>query len=122
MDTSHLPRMLGVPNATTIVLTLSAFLLGITTASPLRKLWQTSTPRVPRKPKNLQTDCPFEYILKIYGRHHFAPLLRQVAPGLQAKDPKKWRVILDIMDGVHFCLILIDDVVFLSFRSLAYAE
>ncbi|KAL8722763.1 MAG: hypothetical protein Q9225_000824 [Loekoesia sp. 1 TL-2023] len=110
MESSHLPRMLGLPNATAVALTFSAFLLGIVAASPIRKVWQTGTQKAPRKPKELQTDCPFEYILNIYGKHHFAPLVHKLAPDLQAKNPRKWRMILDIMDGVHFCLILIDDI------------
>lgn len=54
--------------------------------------------------------CPYEYLLQIYGKHHFEPFVRWFAPELQQEDPEKHLLILDIMDAVHFCLILVDDI------------
>jgi hypothetical protein len=54
--------------------------------------------------------CPYEYLLGIYGRHHFAPFVKSFNPTLQKEDPEKYSLILDIMDAVHFCLILVDDI------------
>ena len=88
-----------------------ASLFVVISALHVRRLWQRNIRRASRKPKELRTDCPFEYILNIYGRNHFAALVRKLAPDLEVNDPRKWQMILEIMDGVHFCLILIDDVV-----------
>lgn len=54
--------------------------------------------------------CPYEYLLQIYGEHHFQPFVTFFAPELQREDPEKYLLILDIMDAVHFCLILVDDI------------
>lgn len=54
--------------------------------------------------------CPYEYLLQIYGKHHFQPFVGFFAPELQREDPEKYLLILDIMDAVHFCLILVDDI------------
>ncbi|KHN94002.1 prenyl transferase [Metarhizium album ARSEF 1941] len=55
-------------------------------------------------------SCPYEYLLGIYGRHHFAPFIKAFRPALKEEDPEKYALILDIMDAVHFCLILVDDI------------
>ncbi|KAH8897625.1 prenyl transferase [Thozetella sp. PMI_491] len=55
-------------------------------------------------------DCPYEYLLNIYGRHHFAPFVKAFDGELKNRDPEKYTLILDIMDAVHFCLILVDDI------------
>lgn len=60
--------------------------------------------------------CPYEYILQIYGRHHFAPFVKMFKPSLKTEDPDKYALILDIMDAVHFCLILVDDICDDSFK------
>ncbi|KAG6193767.1 hypothetical protein E4U10_003522 [Claviceps purpurea] len=55
-------------------------------------------------------DCPYKYIRKLYGRHHFARFVAAFRPTLEDEDPEKYTLILDIMDAVHLCLILVDDV------------
>ncbi|KOS19955.1 Geranylgeranyl pyrophosphate synthase [Escovopsis weberi] len=55
-------------------------------------------------------ECPFEYVLNIYGKHHFAPFVKAFQPSLASEDPAKYTLILDIMDAVHFALILVDDI------------
>lgn len=55
-------------------------------------------------------DCPYEYLVRVYGRHHFAPFVNAFNPTLRDEDPEKYTLTLDIMDAVHFCLILVDDI------------
>ncbi|KAH0592031.1 hypothetical protein MHUMG1_10242 [Metarhizium humberi] len=55
-------------------------------------------------------SCPYEYLLGIYGHHHFAPFVKAFSPTLKTDDPDKYALVLDIMDAVHFCLILVDDI------------
>lgn len=55
-------------------------------------------------------ECPYEYLVKIYGRHHFEPLVKEFQPLLKQQDPGKYDLILEIMDAVHFALILVDDI------------
>ncbi|KAL8788614.1 MAG: hypothetical protein Q9195_007209 [Heterodermia aff. obscurata] len=55
-------------------------------------------------------DCPFEYLLNIYGKHHFAGFVRKLDPSLEATNPDKYNMVNEIMDGVHVCLILVDDI------------
>ncbi|KAI1121480.1 prenyl transferase [Nemania abortiva] len=55
-------------------------------------------------------DCPYEYLLNIYGRHHFAPFVKAFNEKMKVTDPEKYNLILDIMDAVHLCLILVDDI------------
>lgn len=59
---------------------------------------------------NDEAGCPYEYLVKIYGRHHFEPLVKEFRPTLRQEDPAKHDLILDIMDAVHFALILVDDI------------
>ncbi|RYP42593.1 hypothetical protein DL767_000117 [Monosporascus sp. MG133] len=46
----------------------------------------------------------------MYGRHHFEPFVKEFRPALRREDPVKYNLILDIMDAVHFSLILVDDI------------
>lgn len=55
-------------------------------------------------------NCPYDYLLNIYGQHHFEPFVQWFKPSLEQDDPQKYSLILDIMDAVHFCLILVDDI------------
>lgn len=55
-------------------------------------------------------NCPFEYLLSIYGKHHFAPFVKAMKPTLSQEEPSRYELILDIMDAVHFALILVDDI------------
>ncbi|POR31657.1 Prenyl transferase [Tolypocladium paradoxum] len=59
---------------------------------------------------NHDAGCPYEYLVNIYGRHHFEPLVNDFRPTLRQEDPAKYTLILDIMDAVHFALILVDDI------------
>ncbi|OJJ68391.1 hypothetical protein ASPBRDRAFT_133371 [Aspergillus brasiliensis CBS 101740] len=55
-------------------------------------------------------ECPYSYIRQIYGKHHWAPFVDKLAPNLKLDDPPKYQMILEIMDGIHLCLILVDDI------------
>ena len=55
-------------------------------------------------------DCPYEYILQVYGKHHFTTLVNVLNSQLKTQDPIQYQLILDIMDAVHFGAILVDDV------------
>lgn len=55
-------------------------------------------------------ECPYDYLLGQYGKHHFQPFVDKLRPSLGTEDPIKHALILDIMDAVHFCAILVDDI------------
>ncbi|KAF1996432.1 terpenoid synthase [Amniculicola lignicola CBS 123094] len=61
-------------------------------------------------PEKQAVDCPYEYILNIYGHHHFKKIIAFLDPNLEKNDPQKHTLILDILDAVHFGAILVDDV------------
>jgi geranylgeranyldiphosphate transferase len=56
------------------------------------------------------TSCPYEYIINIYGKNHFAKIVRLLDPTLEHQDPVSFALILEIMDAIHFGAILVDDV------------
>jgi geranylgeranyldiphosphate transferase len=55
-------------------------------------------------------ECPYDYILNIYGHHHFQRIVNYFKPKLQKKDPQLNNLILEVLDAVHFGAILVDDV------------
>lgn len=55
-------------------------------------------------------ECPYSYIRQIYGTHHWAPFVDKLSPSLKTERPAKYHMILEIMDGIHLCLMLVDDV------------
>lgn len=100
-------RTSGAWGLSTVVPFVFAFLVvSALLATALPKTRKSLRQRV----TSVSEDCPYEYILNVYGRNHFAGFVRKLSPLLEAEDPKKWRMVLEIMDGVHFCLILVDDV------------
>ncbi len=54
--------------------------------------------------------CPYEYILGVYGPSHFTTMVGILDPQLRSHDPEAYKLILEIMDAVHFGAILVDDV------------
>lgn len=56
------------------------------------------------------SNCPYEYILEVYGRNHFDNIVNNLDPELQTRDPVLFALTLEIMDAVHFGAILVDDV------------
>jgi geranylgeranyldiphosphate transferase len=55
-------------------------------------------------------ECSYGYLRQIYGKHHWAPFVNKLSPTLREKDEFKYNMVLEIMDVVHLCLILVDDV------------
>lgn len=55
-------------------------------------------------------DCPYGYILGVYGRNHFENIVNNLDPDLKTRDPVLFGLTLEIMDAVHFGAILVDDV------------
>ncbi|KAG6023931.1 hypothetical protein E4U41_001904 [Claviceps citrina] len=55
-------------------------------------------------------DCPYKYLVGLYGHHHFARFVAAFRPTLREDDAEKYTLVLDIMDAVHLCLILVDDI------------
>ena len=55
-------------------------------------------------------ECPYEYLLRIYGSNHFTNIVNILDPQLKLQDPNLFQLILEIMDAIHFGAILVDDV------------
>jgi geranylgeranyldiphosphate transferase len=64
-------------------------------------------------------ECPYSYIRQIYGHHHWTPFIERMSPNLHKDNPKKYEIVNEIMDAVHLCLILVDDVRLLLERLMA---
>nr|J7FJH2.1 RecName: Full=Prenyltransferase idtC; AltName: Full=Indole-diterpene biosynthesis cluster protein C; Flags: Precursor [Claviceps paspali]AFO85422.1 prenyl transferase [Claviceps paspali] len=64
----------------------------------------------PKDSKGNVPDCPYKYLVGLYGHHHFAGFVEALQPTLKDEDPEKYTLVLDIMDAVHLCLILVDDI------------
>ncbi|KAF7592691.1 hypothetical protein BBP40_012593 [Aspergillus hancockii] len=47
---------------------------------------------------------------QIYGKYHWAPFVHKLSPTLKEDDPAKYRMVLETMDAIHLCLMLVDDV------------
>lgn len=64
-----------------------------------------------RHPSNVTShECPYSYIRQIYGTHHWAPFVQKLSPNLETENPKKYSIVLEIMDAIHLNLMLVDDV------------
>ncbi|KAL3452580.1 isoprenoid synthase domain-containing protein [Aspergillus insuetus] len=50
------------------------------------------------------------YLRQIYGKYHWAPFLHKISPNLKNEDPPKYQWILEVMDAIHLCLMLVDDI------------
>jgi geranylgeranyldiphosphate transferase len=55
-------------------------------------------------------ECPYSYIRQLYGHYHWAPFVHKLSPTLQYDDAAKYKMVLEIMDAIHLCLMLVDDV------------
>ena len=80
---------------------------------PIKKntSWEIAIPQeiVPQLTRD-GIECPYEYILQVYGRCHFKKLVNILDPTLEARDPGLFIFILELLDSVHFGAILVDDV------------
>ncbi|RAH74449.1 terpenoid synthase [Aspergillus aculeatinus CBS 121060] len=55
-------------------------------------------------------ECPYAYIRQIYGKYHWAPFVHKLSPTLKTDDPAKYKMVNEIMDAIHLCLMLVDDI------------
>jgi geranylgeranyldiphosphate transferase len=55
-------------------------------------------------------ECPYEYLRGVYGKYHWAPFVHKLSPKLRNDDHSKYIMVLEIMDAIHLCLMLVDDV------------
>ncbi|KAK9858056.1 hypothetical protein MYU51_018809 [Penicillium brevicompactum] len=55
-------------------------------------------------------ECPYEYLRNIYGKHHWARFVNKLSPKLRYDDYPKYLMVLEIMDTIHLCLMLVDDI------------
>lgn len=94
--------------------------------SPLRKLYQNGVclcTHILDARKTIQmerlrsssvafngADCPYEYILGVYGRNHFENIVNNLDPDLKTRDSALFALTLEIMDAIHFGAILVDDI------------
>ncbi|KJZ71106.1 hypothetical protein HIM_09525 [Hirsutella minnesotensis 3608] len=81
----------------------------VTSSKPVEQYgYCKELPSERKKPDD--TECPYEYLVKLYGKHHFKPFVKEFQPTLEQDDPVKFNLTLDIMDAVHGALILVDDI------------
>ncbi|PWY78298.1 terpenoid synthase [Aspergillus heteromorphus CBS 117.55] len=77
-------------------------------------LWPTSKKAFligKKKPETMTSfECPYGYIRQIYGKYHWAPFVHKLSPTLQDVDSAKYKMVLEIMDAIHLCLMLVDDI------------
>lgn len=65
----------------------------------------------PKQPQDITSfECPYSYIRQIYGKYHWAPFIHKLSPSLKDTNPKKYQWILEVMDTIHLCLMMVDDV------------
>lgn len=80
----------------------------------LPPIWPSSKKAMmigPKQPQDITSfKCPYSYIRQIYGKYHWAPFIHKVSPGLKDTNPKKYKWILEVMDTIHLCLMMVDDV------------
>ncbi|RAH57498.1 prenyl transferase [Aspergillus piperis CBS 112811] len=64
-----------------------------------------------KKPETVTSfECPYAYIRQIYGKYHWEPFVQKLSPRLKDEDPAKYKMVLEIMDAIHLCLMLVDDI------------
>lgn len=77
-----------------------------------RKVISRDDPVVSPSNLNLgnRVTCPYEYILQVYGRNHFAKFVDTLNPDLKLQDTVLYGLTLEVMDAIHFGAILVDDI------------
>lgn len=98
---------------------VSGFLYLIIDHIHIPRWWDKKAHLVGRKnPERITTlECPYDYLREIYGKYHWTGFVHKLSPTLQNDDPPKYRMVLEIMDAIHLCLMLVDDV---SSRTLSF--
>ncbi|KAL4901495.1 hypothetical protein BDW74DRAFT_187703 [Aspergillus multicolor] len=79
---------------------------------PISRWWSEQARMIgPKDPaKTTGTECAYEYIRQAYGHHHWAPFINKLSPTLRETDPAKYQHVNEVMDGIHLCLMLVDDI------------
>ncbi|KAL4971623.1 terpenoid synthase [Aspergillus desertorum] len=102
------------PAALSIAALVSLFGLCAITVDrlPLRRWWSQQSRLIgPKQPAKITgLECPYAYLRETYGYHHWAPFICKLSPTLRDEDPKKYDHINEVMDGIHLCLMLVDDI------------
>ncbi|KAJ5968223.1 hypothetical protein N7501_004471 [Penicillium viridicatum] len=91
---------------------VSGFLYLIIDHIHIPRWWDKKAHLVGRKnPERITTlECPYDYLREIYGKYHWTGFVHKLSPTLQNDDPPKYRMVLEIMDAIHLCLMLVDDI------------
>ncbi|KAF8538052.1 prenyl transferase [Trichophaea hybrida] len=115
MDSNEIAAIFALRTTIPFILACITILLAVAIKLPLPSVFRAKIHQTVYKPVNprltsVSEDCPYEYLLNIYGKYHFAGFVRKLSPSLELSNPKKWHMVLEIMDGIHFCLILVDDI------------
>ncbi|KAL4785220.1 isoprenoid synthase domain-containing protein [Aspergillus varians] len=80
----------------------------------LPPIWPSSRKAMmigPKQPQNITSfECPYNYLRQIYGKYHWAPFIHKLSPDLKDTNPKKYKWILEVMDTIHLCLMMVDDI------------
>ena len=80
----------------------------------LPPIWPSSKKAMmigPKQPQDITSfECPYSYIRQIYGKYHWAPFIHKLSPSLKDTNPRKYKWILEVMDTIHLCLMMVDDV------------
>lgn len=67
-------------------------------------------PKSSLTPVTRKVDCPYEYLLNLYGKNHFKKIFNFLTPELQTADAELYNLALEVLDTVHFGAILVDDI------------
>jgi geranylgeranyldiphosphate transferase len=99
---------------------VSSFLYLIVDHIHIPRWWDKKTHLIGRKSPERITrhECPYDYLREIYGKHHWKAFVHKLSPALHNDDPAKYSMVLEIMDAIHLCLMLVDDV---SARDLLFS-
>nr|UOH28370.1 AceC [Aspergillus alliaceus] len=91
---------------------VSGFLCFFIDHVPVPRWWDKKAQLIGQKhPESITSfECPYDYIRQIYGKYHWAPFVNKLAPNLRSDDGSKYQMVLEIMDAIHLCLMLVDDI------------
>ncbi|KAJ6179015.1 hypothetical protein N7519_009476 [Penicillium mononematosum] len=91
---------------------VSSFLYLIVDHIHIPQWWDKKTHLVGQKSPERITrhECPYDYLREIYGKHHWTAFVHKLSPALHNDDPAKYHMVLEIMDAIHLCLMLVDDI------------
>lgn len=94
-------------------LTLPALLIGVIVDRIPPPRWLSKKAQLIglKNPESITLhECPYAYLRQIYGKYHWAPFVNKLSPTLKTDNPAKYKMVLETMDAIHLCLMLVDDV------------